>query len=125
MTPRLVGGIAAAVFAIGILTGAAGTIVAREASAPHTNVAAEMADHMASVGAASMMRGGMGSMMSGSMMGPDSSVPDMDSMMSGSMMVPSEPGMMSPGSSLRPAASALPDGGHDSHHPSASLDGAK
>ena len=67
MTPRLVGGIAAATFAIGILTGAAGTIVARDASTPQTNFAAAMADHMGGQGTASMMGTGMGSMRSGSM----------------------------------------------------------
>ena len=70
MTPRLVGGIAAATFAIGILTGAAGTIVARDASTPQTDFAAVMADHMGAQGTGSMMGTGMGSMMSGSMMGP-------------------------------------------------------
>jgi hypothetical protein len=125
MTPRIVGGIAAATFAIGILTGAAGTIVARDASTPQANFAADMADHMGTGSTASMMGTGMGSMMSGSMMGPTSSVPDMDGMMSGSMMVPSGPGTMSPGSSLSPDASPMPGGLHDSHHPTASPDGAK
>lgn len=124
MTPRLAGGIAAATFAIGILTGAAGTIVARDASTPQTNFAAVTADHMGGQGTGSMMGTGIGSMMLGSMMGADSSVPDMDGMMSGSIMVPSGPGMMSPGSSLSPGASSLPDSGHDSHHPAASPDGA-
>ena len=97
MTPRLVGGIAAATFAIGILTGAAGTIVARDASTPQTDVAAVMADHMDDQG--------MGSMMSGSMMGPGSSF---------------GPGMMS-----GPAASSMPGNQHDLHHPAATQDGAK
>jgi hypothetical protein len=119
MTPRLVGVIAAATFAIGILTGAAGTIVALDASTPQTTFDAVMGTQAT----ASMMGTGMGSMMSGSMMGPTSSVPDMDGMMSGSMMVPSGPAMMSPGSSLSPGASTLPDGGHDSHHPAASPEG--
>ena len=131
MTPRIVGGIAAATFAIGILTGAAGTIVARDASTPQTNFGAVMADHMGDqgtgsmmgTGAGSMMGTGAGSMMSGSMMGSTSSVPDMDGMMSGSMMVPSGAGMMNPGSSIMPDASSLPDGGHDSHHPAASPEG--
>jgi hypothetical protein len=118
MTPRLVGGIAAGAFAVGILTGAAGTIVARDASTPQTNFAAVMADHMGGQGTGSMMGTGIGSMM-----GPDSSVPGTNGMMSGSMMVPSGPGMMSPGSSITPDASSLPDGGHDSHHPVASPEG--
>lgn len=127
MTPRLVGGIAAATFAIGILTGAAGTIVARDATTSQTDVAAVMADHMGGQATGSTMGStsgaGMGSMMSGSMMGPDSSVPGMNGMMSGSMMVPSGPAMMNPGSSITPDASALPEGGHDSHHPAASPEG--
>ena len=105
MTPRIVGGIAAATFAIGILTGAAGTIVARDASTPQTDVAAVMADHMGDQGTGSMMGTGAGSMMSGS------------------MTVPSGTGMMNPGSSITPDASSLPDGGHDSHHPAASPEG--
>lgn len=100
MTPRLVGGIAAATFAIGILTGAAGTIVARDATTTDTNFAAVMADHMDGVGTASMM-----SMMSGSMMGPGSSF---------------GPGMMT-----GPAASSMPGSIHDQHHPAAGQDGAK
>ena len=59
MTPRIVGGIAAATFAIGILTGAAGTIVARDASTPQANFAAVMAEHMGGQGTASMMSTGM------------------------------------------------------------------
>jgi hypothetical protein len=113
MTPRIVGGIAAATFAIGILTGAAGTIVARDASTPQTNFAAVMADHMGDQGTGSMMGTGAGSMM-GTGAG---------SMMSGSMMVPSGTGMMNPGSSITSDASSLPDGGHDSHHPAASPEG--
>jgi hypothetical protein len=102
MTPRLVGGIAAATFAIGILTGAAGTIVARDATTPRTDFAAVMADHMDDVSTASMMSGGM---MSGSMMGPGSS--------------------FGPGMTTGPVASAMPGSLHDQHHPAASQDGAK
>ena len=62
MTPRIVGGIAAATFAIGILTGAAGTIVARDATTSRSDFVAVMADHMDDQD--------MGSMMSGSTFGP-------------------------------------------------------
>jgi hypothetical protein len=97
MTPRLVGGIAAATLVLGILIGAAGTIVARDAITPQSDFAAIMADHMGDQG--------MASMMSGSMMGPGSSF---------------GPGMMS-----GPAASAMPGNQHDLHHPAASPDGSK
>ena len=59
MTRRLVGGIAAAAFAIGILTGASGTIIVRDATAPDTNFAAVMAAHMDDASTAAMMSGGM------------------------------------------------------------------
>jgi hypothetical protein len=64
MTLRLVGGIAAATFAIGMLSGAAGTIVARDATTPRTDLAAVITDHMGDQGMRSMMSGGM---MSGSL----------------------------------------------------------
>jgi hypothetical protein len=102
MTPRLVGGIAAATFAIGILTGAAGMIVARDASTPQTNFAAVMAYHMGTQGTGSMMSGGM---MSGSTMGPGSSF---------------GPGMMN-----GPAPSSMPGSLHDLHHPSATPGGVE
>ena len=102
MTPRIVGGMAAAAFAIGILTGASGTIIVRDANAPDTDFAALMAAHMDDMSTASMMSGGM---MSGSTTGPGSSF---------------GPGMMS-----GPAASSMPGSLHDQHHPSASPDGAK
>jgi hypothetical protein len=62
MTRRLVGGLVAAAFAVGILTGAAGTIVIRDVTTP--DLASAMADHMAGTTAASMMGAGPG-MMSG------------------------------------------------------------
>lgn len=102
MTPRLAGGIAAAAFAIGILTGAAGTIVARDATSPDANPAAVMANHMGNQGMGSMVSGGM---MSGSMMGPGSS--------------------FGPGRMSGPDASSMPGSLHDQHHPAASQDGAK
>jgi hypothetical protein len=91
MTRRFVGGLIAAAFAIGILTGAAGIIVARDATTPSSDLVAVMADHMSGQG--------MVSMMSGSMMGPGSSF---------------GPGMMN-----GPAASSMPGSLHDLHHPSA------
>ncbi len=100
MTTRLVGGIAAASLAIGILTGAAGTIVASDLTRPRSDVAAVMADHMGDQGMASMMSG----MMAGSMMGPGASF---------------NPGMNGP------AASGMPAGQHDQHHPAASQDDSK
>ena len=61
MTRRLVGVFVAGAFAVGLASGAVGTIVAHDTTAPRDDVAALMADHMAGYG--------MGSMMSGSMMG--------------------------------------------------------
>jgi hypothetical protein len=98
MTRRLVGGLAAAMLAVGILTGAAGTIVIRDATTPSADVAAVMADHMDGAVTASMMAGGM---------------------MSGSMM-DAGPGMMS-----GPGPSPMPGSLHDRHHPAASQEGAK
>ena len=91
MTPRRVGGIAVAMLAVGVLTGAAGSIVVREATAPAADLAAIMTDHMNDAG--------MASMMSGAMMGPVSS--------------------MGPGMMTGPAASSMPGGLHDQHHPAA------
>ena len=70
MTTRLVAGLAAAAFAIGMLTGSAGTIVIRDATATGNDLAAIMAGHLAGQGAGSMMSG---SMMGGSLMGPGGS----------------------------------------------------
>ena len=97
MTPRLVGGFIAAAFAIGILTGAAGIIVARDPATPSSDFASVMADHMSGQG--------MTAMMSGSMMGPGSSF---------------GPGMMN-----GPAASSMPRSLHDLHHPSATPGGVR
>jgi hypothetical protein len=71
MTRRLVGGVAAATFAIGILTGAAGTVVIRDITTP--NLAAVMADHMGGAFTASMMSGSMMGAGSGMMSGPAAS----------------------------------------------------
>ena len=97
MTPRLVGGIAVGMLSVGILTGAAGAIVVRDATSPNADPATVMASHMAGAG--------MGSMMSGSMMAPGSSF---------------GPEMMN-----GPAASSMPGDLHDQHHPAATPDGAK
>jgi hypothetical protein len=102
MTRRLVGVFVAGAFALGLASGAAGTIVAHDTTAPRDDFAALMADHMAGYD--------MGSMMSGSMM-------------SGSMTFGS---MMGPGSSFGPdMMSSMPGGGHDLHHPASSPDGSK
>jgi hypothetical protein len=95
MTPRHIGGIAVA-GSLGILTGAAGAIVVRDATSPDTRFAGVMADHMGGAG--------MGSMMSGSMIGPGS--------------------FFGPGLMGGPAASSMRGGLHDLHHPPASPDGA-
>ena len=97
MRPRHIGGIAAAGFALGILTGVAGAIVVRDATSPDISPAAVMAEHMGGAGTASMMNG--------SMMGPGSSF---------------GPGMMS-----GPAASSMLRGLHNLHHPRATPDGAR
>lgn len=97
MTRRFVGGLVAATFAIGILTGAAGAIVIGAATTPNDDLAAVMAAHMDSASSTSMMAGGM-------MAGP----------------MGAGPGMMA-----GPAASAMPGGLHDQHHPVVSPDGAK
>ena len=90
MTTRLVGGLAVMTLALGILIGAAGVIVIREAADPRTDPVAGMADQM----------GGMQSMMG--MMG--------GSMMGGSMM--GGPGTGDPGMAPGPL--------HDLHHPAVS-----
>lgn len=92
MTPRLVGGIAVAMLAVGVLTGAAGAIVVREATTPTADLGAIMTDHLNDAG--------MASMMSGSMMGPGA---------------PFGPGMMT-----GPAFSSMPGSLHGQHHPVAS-----
>jgi hypothetical protein len=104
MTKRRICAIAAGAFAIGILSGTAGTIVGHDATTPGEDFAAEMADHMAGYDMGSMMAGSAGSMMSGSMTGPGSSF---------------GPGMMT-----GPAASSMP-GQHELHHAAASPDDLK
>lgn len=68
MTNRLAGAIAGAALASGIFIGWAGTTVARDATVAQTACGSVMSDHMAGDGPGSMM-----SMMSGSMMGPNTS----------------------------------------------------
>lgn len=111
MTRKLVGGIAAAAFALGIFSGAAATAVARD-DTNETNCTAAMAGHMdgqAMAGMMSMMGGSMiggsdGSMMGGQMGSPDTSMgPEM----------------------LGPEASAMPGGQHELHHASPKPGGSK
>ncbi|MGZ8515292.1 MAG: hypothetical protein ACXWXA_09650 [Candidatus Limnocylindrales bacterium] len=107
MTRRLVGAFVAAAFALGFLSGAAGTIVAHD-NTRNRDLVATMAEHMAGYDMDTMMSGSMSSMMSGSMMGSGSSFNP------GSMM---GPGMMS-----GPGASSMPGSQHELHHPAASQD---
>jgi len=101
------GAVAAGAFAIGILSGTAGTIVGHDASTPGGDFAAAMADHMTGYDMGSMISGSMmsGSMMSGSMMGSGSSF---------------DPGMMG-----GTGASSMPGSQHERHHTAAGSDGAK
>jgi len=99
MTRKLAGGIAAATLSLGILIGAAGTIVVRDATTPQPDFAAAMAEHMDGQGTAGMM-----SMMGGSTMGPNASM---------------GPEMMGPN------ASAVPGGLHDMHHASPTPEGSE
>jgi hypothetical protein len=117
MTRRLVGAFVAAAFALGFLSGAAGTIVAHDTTTPSSELAAVMADHMADYDMGSMTSGSMtsGSMTSGSMMS--------GSMMSGSMMSPGS--SFGPGMMTGPAASSMPGSQHDLHHPTTSPDDSK
>jgi hypothetical protein len=100
MTRKLAGGITAVALVIGVLIGASGTIVLRDATVPETDLAAVMTEHMNGQGMAGMM-----SMMGGSMMGGPS-----DS---------TGPGMMGPN------ASAMPGRLHDLHHASPAPDVSK
>ena len=70
MTTRLPGAVIAAAFAIGTLTGAAGIIVGREATAPSSDLASVMADHMSGQGMTAMMSGSMMGAGLGMMGGP-------------------------------------------------------
>ena len=72
MTTRVGAAIAASFLALGILVGAAGTIVVRDATT--TDVADHMRDMSASAGAMGSMVGMMSMMGSGSPMGPNTSM---------------------------------------------------
>jgi hypothetical protein len=99
-----IGGLAAGMFVVGLMTGLAGTAVARDEAAS-TDCTAVMSEHMAGQDITNMM-----SMMGGSMMG--------GSMMGGSMMgelgSPMGPDMMGSGTS------SMPGSQHELHHPKAS-----
>ena len=97
MNKTRVGGLAAGMFAVGVLTGLAGTAVARDA-APTSDCPANMSEHMAGQDLTDMMGGSMmgGSMMGGSMMGQ-------------------------PGGSMDPDSMG-PGGQHGQHHPKASAE---
>ena len=92
MNKTRVGGLAAGMFAVGVLTGLAGTAVARDA-APTSDCPADMSEHMAGQDMSNMM-GGL--MMGGSMMGQ-------------------------PGASMDPDSMG-PGGQHGQHHPKASAE---
>lgn len=90
-----VGGLIAGVFAVGLLTGLASTVVASDRNA--AGDCAAMAEQMTGQGMPDMNPMMGGSMMSGSMAGPDAS------------MGPAGPGV-----------SAMPGDRHELHHPAAS-----
>jgi hypothetical protein len=108
MTTKITGVIAAGFLAIGIVVGAAGTIVARDNAAP------DMASHMQGMTSMMSMMGAGSRDGMGSMMGPDH-MADMASMMS--MMGAGSP--MTPNASMAPDASMSPED-HRSHHASRS-----
>ena len=65
MTRRLAGAVLAGAFALGVLTGSAGTIIVRESTTPATDYMAAAADHMTNIRAMHSMMSG-GTMMGGS-----------------------------------------------------------
>jgi hypothetical protein len=67
-TTRIAATIAAGFLAVGILVGAAGTLILRDAGAP------VIADHTGGMSGMMAMMGGGSMMGTGSMMGPDSSL---------------------------------------------------
>jgi hypothetical protein len=89
-----IGGLAAGMFVVGLMTGLAGTAVARDEAAS-TDCTAVMSEHMAGQDITNMM-----SMMGGSMMGELGS--------------PMGPDMMGSGTSPMPGSQ------HELHHPKAS-----
>jgi hypothetical protein len=96
MTTRIAAGLVTASLAIGILVGAAGTIVVREAGAPRLGTMTDMAGAMGALGGT----GGMASVMA----------------MMGSGMMGADPmsGPQGPGPRMSPGP------WHDLHHPAAS-----
>ncbi len=102
MTTRVGAAVAAGFLAVGILVGAAGTIVVRDATTT------DLADHMRDMSASAGSMGSMAGMMS--MMGAG----DMARMMS----------MMGAGLPMSPDASMTP-GDHESHHATPSPDATR
>lgn len=94
MNRMRIGGLAAGMFVVGLMTGLAGTAVARDEAAS-TDCTAVMSEHMAGQDITNMM-----SMMGGSMMGELGS--------------PMGPDMMGSGTSPMPGSQ------HELHHPKAS-----
>jgi hypothetical protein len=94
-----IGGLAAGMFVVGLMTGLAGTAVARDEAAS-TDCTAVMSEHMAGQDITDMMSMMGGSMMGGSMMGELGS--------------PMGPDMMGSGTS------SMPGSQHELHHPKAS-----
>jgi hypothetical protein len=94
-----IGGLAAGMFVVGLMTGLAGTAVARDEAAS-TDCTAVMSEHMAGQDITNMMSMMGGSMMGGSMMGELGS--------------PMGPDMMGSGTS------SMPGSQHELHHPKAS-----
>lgn len=106
MTPRFGAAIAAGVLAVGILVGAAGTIVVRDATSPG------LADHMRGMTAAADSMGHMAGMLSTMGGGHRAEMSSMMSMMgAGSSMMPD--------ASMDPWASTSPED-HLQHHASPS-----
>ncbi len=100
ITTRIAAGLAACALAVGILAGSAETIVLHDATAAQT---VDWTTHMSEAGSMMSTMAGGGGMMNGS-----------GGMMNG------QNGMIT-----GPAASSMPSGQHDLHHPTASPDGSK
>jgi hypothetical protein len=99
MNRMRIGGLAAGMFVVGLMTGLAGTAVARDEAAS-TDCTAVMSEHMAGQDITNMMSMMGGSMMGGSMMGELGS--------------PMGPDMMGSGTS------SMLGSQHELHHPKAS-----
>ena len=97
------GGVAAGLFAAGLVTGLAGTAIARDGVTSTTDCDAHMAGSGLGAGMTEMMSMMGGSMMGGSMMGdPGASM---------------GPGMM--GGDSGPGGPLMPGSQHEQHHPQA------